>query len=230
MKSVFDNIARKYDTIFSAHVRNHYLEKRLNFIRKHLKNKRKILDVGCGTGLFLERLTRYGFEGWGIDNSIEMVRIANNRNPDKIFCADSVSIPFSDESFDGVICIATLHHINDFSEFKIAIEEMIRVLKDHGYILIWDHNPLNLYWRILMERVPQDSGEERLYSSRRITEELRKNKVKIREIKRMGIVPDFTPENFMPLVKQIESIMENIPLINFFMAHNVILGEKNVEG
>ena len=31
-----------------------------------------------------------------------------------------------------------------------------------GRILVWDHNPRNPYWRMLMARVPQDTGEERL--------------------------------------------------------------------
>ncbi len=39
---------------------------------------------------------------------------------------------------------------------------MVRVAKPVGRVLIWDHNPRNPYWRLLMARVPQDTGEERL--------------------------------------------------------------------
>jgi hypothetical protein len=41
---------------------------------------------------------------------------------------------------------------------------MGRVVRPAGYVLIWDHNPLNPYWPILMKRVPQDHGDERLVS------------------------------------------------------------------
>ena len=78
------------------------------------------------------------------------------------FAAFSSALPFRDGSFDLALTVATLHHLETPLRVAFTIAEMGRVVRTGGFVLLWDHNPLNPYWPILMKRVPQDSGDERL--------------------------------------------------------------------
>ena len=49
---------------------------------------------------------------------------------------------------------------------------MARVSRPGGRIVIWDHNPRNPYWSLLMARVPQDTGEERLIGEQEVIDGL----------------------------------------------------------
>ena len=76
--------------------------------------------------------------------------------------ASGTELPFSADSFDVVLSVATFHHIAAPDAVRATLAEMTRVARPGGRILIWDHNPRNPYWARLMARVPQDTGEERL--------------------------------------------------------------------
>ncbi|MCM8809984.1 MAG: class I SAM-dependent methyltransferase, partial [Candidatus Omnitrophica bacterium] len=146
-KNIFDQVANFYEKIFPEHIFNYYLIKRLNFIKKICPDRNsKILDVGCGTGALINLLNKEGYDVWGIDSSENMVKIANKRLPGKIIKGDMLNLPFPSENFDLVISIVSLHHLGNLNKVKTAIKEMTRVIKKSGLILIWEHNPLNLYW------------------------------------------------------------------------------------
>ena len=70
---------------------------------------------------------------------------------------------------------------------------MVRVTRPGGRILVWDHNPRNPYWRLLMARVPQDTGEERLIGMRELVEGLVDAGAEPVLVTRLGMVPEFTP-------------------------------------
>ncbi|HOK79340.1 MAG TPA: methyltransferase domain-containing protein [bacterium] len=225
MSGNFDSVAEVYDSVFKRFVRDHYIEKRIQYIKKNFGSRKKILDAGCGTGLLTMHLLQAGFDVYGIDISQEMAKIAENRLPGRIVCACIKNIPFPAESFDGVICVATLHHLNHI-EFRHALKEMVRVLKVGGRLLIWDHNRINPYWHWLMKRVPQDTGREKIFSAKIIIREMKSNGLSLIKHERKGFVPDFAPALSMPLFTFLEKGIENIPFLNYICAHEVILGEK----
>jgi len=220
----FNCVADYYDEIFSKHIVEYYLKKRVSFIRKYFKLRKKILDIGCGTGILLEQLSEYGFDVYGIDKSEKMIEKASRKLKKKVIVANATNLPFSSNSFEGVICIATLHHIG--MDFIRVFREVSRVLKPGGYFLIWDHNPLNPYWKIIMRKVPQDTGKEHLFSCNEIVKQMRTSGFRIIFIRKSGFIPDFVPFRLLPLFSFFEKGLENIPLMNLFMAHNIILGEK----
>ncbi len=74
--------------------------------------RERVLDVGCGTGLFLEHLARdYGeLELVGFDLSSEMLEQARKHNPGVELVQGSVyAIPFDDASFDVVLNTISCH-------------------------------------------------------------------------------------------------------------------------
>jgi len=184
--------------------------------------------VGCGTGSMTLALSDVGFRSYGIDSSIEMLRLAERKQKGHHILASAGDLPFANASFHFVINIATLHHFADHKLIEQAIFEMLRVLRPGGFLLIWDHNPRNPYWKFLMKRVPQDTGNERIISHKEILAILSKQKNIIQSIKLInsGFVPDFTPKSLLPVFTIIEEIFEQIPFLKRISAHNVFLIQR----
>lgn len=96
-----------------------------------LKGK-NILEIGCGPGRDARLLTDRGYHVTGLDLSEKLVEIARSRVPEAAFLvADMLTLPFEDNSFDGIWSAATLHHLT-IEDMKVAIKEMYRVLKNGG--------------------------------------------------------------------------------------------------
>jgi ubiquinone/menaquinone biosynthesis C-methylase UbiE len=225
--SHFDTIAYQYDETLPAHITAHYRRKRVNFIKKIIGSGR-ILDVGCGTGELVYSLSREGYRVFGIDKSIGMLNISEKKRAGIQVQADSSLLPFQSATFDLVMSVATLHHIADPSAVRSSIIEMLRIVKADGYLLIWDHNPRNPYWKLLMRRVPQDCGIERLISHREILKSIKSQSSHNMHIRvyNLGFIPDFIPESFMPWAVKFEAILEKMFIVNYLSAHNVILVKK----
>lgn len=93
---------------------------------------RKILDVGCGTGITMRLLRNYGVT-YGIDVSEEALYFCRKRGHQRLTKGDANEIPFNDNCFDGITAVDLLEHLEN--EEKI-VEEFYRVLKKNGLLLI----------------------------------------------------------------------------------------------
>ncbi|MBL7133032.1 MAG: class I SAM-dependent methyltransferase [Phycisphaerae bacterium] len=221
----FDEVAEDYDTLIPRHVRDHYLRKRVKVIGRLLDGGVG-LDVGCGTGLLMEALTPYGKVS-GVDASAGMIRVLTEAGRGEALQAPSDSLPFGDGRFDVVFCVAVLHHVADPARVRKTIHEMVRVAKPSGgRVLIWDHNPRNPYWPIIMKRVPQDTGRERIIPAAEIERAL--SQAGAREVRtvRSGFVPDFVPRCLMPIAVLVEAVVERTPLLRAFCAHNIVIATR----
>jgi ubiquinone/menaquinone biosynthesis C-methylase UbiE len=104
-----------------------------------VKPGERLLDVGTGPGIlipYLRALVGRTGSVCAFDLSLEMVRQAYQKkycSNDIIFQADVNGIPFRRNVFDRVICFAAFPHFNDS---KQAIQEMGRVLKPGGCLII----------------------------------------------------------------------------------------------
>jgi ubiquinone/menaquinone biosynthesis C-methylase UbiE len=93
-----------------------------------------ILDVGCGTGYFLNLMRKRRFNCTGIDISENMLLEARKNFSDlPVQLADARKLPFKDNSFDAVISIETLRY---FSKRDSLVKEIYRVTKPGGKIFI----------------------------------------------------------------------------------------------
>ena len=104
-----------------------------------IKTKR-ILDLGGGTGTLADLLQRAGANVTLIDPSIEMTRIAKQKNPKiKIYngTIQEIEKVLLEKQFDIVIIRDTLHHIQDQQE---TIKEAARCLDQNGILLISEFN------------------------------------------------------------------------------------------
>jgi len=153
---IFDTEALNYD--------EWYKSKKGSFIDKietdcafglfKTKEGMKVLDVGCGTGNFSLKLAKRGCKVVGIDVSNAMLEIAKKKAEMenlniKFLKMDAHNLDFEDESFDGVFSIATVEFIEDFQK---AIDEMFRVVKKGGQILIGTINKDSKWGRFYKSR------------------------------------------------------------------------------
>lgn len=100
------------------------LDVTLNLIEK-IPEAKSILDVGCGPGLFCEKLSKKGYDVIGVDNSENTIELAKQKYPDINFMvADGYNLPFQDNQFDIVISIGALQCIVEHEKF---LKELIRV-------------------------------------------------------------------------------------------------------
>jgi ubiquinone/menaquinone biosynthesis C-methylase UbiE len=89
---------------------------------------RVLLDIGCGTGSFLEKANEICDHSVGIDLSANMLRIAKNRripNSDLVL-ASSSSLPFKDESSDCTVSISTATAESNLPRFIADVERVAR--------------------------------------------------------------------------------------------------------
>jgi SAM-dependent methyltransferase len=225
VQELYDRVAHEYDDVFASHVSRHYLDKRLGLLRRLLPGG-LLLDVGCGTGSLGRHIAEAGYSVVGVDVSPGMLARALERGLEGAYAAFSAALPFADESFDLALTVATLHHLDTPLRVALTIKEMSRVVKRGGYVLIWDHNPLNPYWPIIMRRVPQDTGEERLVPLREILADVQDAGLEVALARRTGLIPDFVPASLMPLARLAESAVESTPALSWIAAHNVVVGRK----
>lgn len=222
----FDRIADEYDESLPPHVVAHYLAKRVAFIRQNVAPG-LALDVGCGTGVMAERLSQEGYDVVGADPFRGMLRYVRQRRPDLMaVAAAGQHLPFPNDTFDLVYCIAVMHHVADPTAVRETLLEMVRVTKPGGHVLVWDHNPRNPYWPIIMKRVPQDTGAERLIPEQEVLDGLQAGGARPVITRPLGLMPDFTPKPLTGAVARVERLVESVPVLNRLCAHNVILAVK----
>jgi len=105
-------------------------------IMPYVRNK-KVLEIGCATGIILDKLKKHTSFLRGIDISPEMIKIAKRKGL-KVVLSDVVSIPFKDKTFDVVFSLKTLPHVENIRK---AISEISRVTKNNGHIFLDFYNP-----------------------------------------------------------------------------------------
>jgi demethylmenaquinone methyltransferase/2-methoxy-6-polyprenyl-1,4-benzoquinol methylase len=157
ISSMFDSIAVRYDFLnhfLSAGTDRYWRRKAIAQIGKHKKNP-SILDVATGTGdLALAALRLDPVNVTGIDISDGMLEIGYEKikklgleHKINLIPGDSESIPFSDGSFD-VSMVA--FGVRNFSDPGKGLEEMRRVLKNNGMIMVLEFSrPSNVLFRSL---------------------------------------------------------------------------------
>jgi SAM-dependent methyltransferase len=110
-----------------------------------LRERDRVLEVGCGYGWIAEALWGAADIEWtGIDRSPEMIQRLRSAHPEKgrrAVLADGCQLPFRDGEFDKVVCTGVLMHI---AEDSAAVRELIRVLRPGGLLVCSINNALSV--------------------------------------------------------------------------------------
>ncbi len=112
-----------------------------------------ILEIGAGSGRSLELVSecRPLAKLFGTDLAQDCMRMMRTNNcPASSLVGDGLNLPFSDNSFDAVMCCEVLEHMPNVEE---TLEEVLRVLRQPGYLVVGTPNhgslwtPLEDFWR-----------------------------------------------------------------------------------
>jgi len=127
------------------------------------KKYKSILDVCCGTGNQLKILQKKGFNGVGVDLSEDMLSVAlNGKNSVNCKLEDAANISYPDKSFDMVMTTFALHEKEPAVAKKI-FDEMLRLVKDGGDIIISDFNVSPDVFKVaskIIDFIESKAGEE----------------------------------------------------------------------
>jgi len=101
-----------------------------------------VLDVGCGTGTNLSLYHEAGCSVFGIDSSPAMLAEAKNKlgGQVELLLGSASEMHYPDEFFDLVTGMQTLHEMPRKIRLQV-MNEMVRVLKKEGRILLIDYHP-----------------------------------------------------------------------------------------
>jgi len=120
----------------------------------------RVLDVGCGLGLFLigaaKRLSTgraVGIDKWQQEDlsgnnaagTLDNARIEGVADKVEVLTGDARKLPFDDASFNVVLSSMALHNIYNAGERQTAVREIARVLESGGRLLIVDVRHLRQY-------------------------------------------------------------------------------------
>lgn len=98
------------------------------------------LDAACGTGRHTSALVARGYQTIGVDQSPEMVELAQQKVPEATFrIGDLENLPLDDRSVDLAVCGLALTHLPDLSA---GINELARVVRPGGRVIISDLHPM----------------------------------------------------------------------------------------
>lgn len=143
-RGVYDRIALKYHTHRTkinpdGWFYNEMLEMPATLeLLENVKGK-KILDFGCGSGIYAKLLAKKGAIVKGFDISEGMLKIARNENPDIEFRQGSgYNIPFKEE-FDIVVAPLVMDYFDNWDK---VFREVSRVLRRDGFFIFSAGNPI----------------------------------------------------------------------------------------
>jgi ubiquinone/menaquinone biosynthesis C-methylase UbiE len=149
-RTYYDEFAKNYDDRRGGRVHGGYHDLiddlEVGFVRPYAAG-RDLLEVGCGTGLLLERFASFCKTAKGVDLSPGMLEKARQRGLDVVE-ASATALPFPDDSFDCAVSFKVLAHIPDIQG---ALAEMTRVVRPGGHVIAEFYNPRSV--RALAKRL-----------------------------------------------------------------------------
>jgi SAM-dependent methyltransferase len=141
VKTDYDQMANSYEEHAADSPYNaHYDRPAVLELVGEVAGKR-VLDAGCGPGLYSEELIARGAELVAVDGSAAMVELARKRLADRaqVLHADlSEPLPFGESEFDLIVCALVIHHLDDR---EAGLREFFRVLRPGGHAVISTQHP-----------------------------------------------------------------------------------------
>ena len=133
-----DNLLKRFD-------KQRALSKRRKQIERICKGPGKILDIGCATGNFLNEMSKYGWECFGVEPDKKSAEYAMHTYNFSVFNGYLESVHYQNNYFDVVTMWDVLEHTKDPTKI---LREVHRILKQGGLFLISLPNS-NSYERFL---------------------------------------------------------------------------------
>jgi len=149
-----------------------------------------VLELGCGPGKYVAMLQSLGFSVVGVDpcafSTWEVLR--KETSATLIDGVKAEALPFPDRYFDHAVCLGALLYFHDV---KRAMEELRRVVKPGGHVIIRTVNKDNLYTS--RSGKPLDPASQHLFSMKELSELLEDHGFTLKDSYSYGFWPPFWP-------------------------------------
>lgn len=125
-------------------------------LSEYFREGDQVLDLGCGNGRFYDLVCGQGkmAKYFGVDNSTKLIELARQKYPQGQFLVnDGLELPFGDNFFDKVLCIAVLHHLPGYDLRREFLRQAQRVLKKEGVLVLttWSARSSWQRWKFLFK-------------------------------------------------------------------------------
>ncbi|NHJ48475.1 MAG: class I SAM-dependent methyltransferase [Asgard group archaeon] len=118
----------------------------IDFVNSLPKEFNRVLDLGCGNGRHSRVVLEKSFETFASDISYKILSVAKNTHLKENYSslsglinADALDLPFRLNTFDCIIVIAVIHHLDTHKKRMRILHEIYRTLKQNGiaFICCW---------------------------------------------------------------------------------------------
>ena len=135
------DLVRKYASFCDSPFGKRLMQREADYVRRELEGCRRILDIGCGIGVFEQKLPE--FDMIGLDSSPDMLCEAGKRCSNQFVLGQATRLDFEDSSFDAVLFVTSLEFMEDY---RPALDEAARVLRPGGRLLVMMLNIESAYF------------------------------------------------------------------------------------
>lgn len=161
-KALFDDWPERYEAWFATPIGRLVKDIECRLILGMLRpgKDEKILDAGCGTGVFTLDYLAVGAQVVGLDISGPMLAVAEEKARGYPFVAiqgDMLALPFADDSFDKAVSVTAVEFIEDAAK---AVDELFRVTKPGGIVVVAALNSLSPW--ATRRRAKTEGGERHI--------------------------------------------------------------------
>ncbi|NNK39212.1 MAG: class I SAM-dependent methyltransferase [Winogradskyella sp.] len=113
-------------------VRSYMLKRKLRLLNSLKTPNKSVLDIGCGTGDFLNEALQKGWQVIGVEPNPKARELANAKTNNSVYDNSQLS-KLNNKRFDIITMWHVLEHVVDYNDyFNIAY----RLLKDNGYFIL----------------------------------------------------------------------------------------------
>jgi SAM-dependent methyltransferase len=117
-------------------------ERRLSLVRRYVRlEERRVLDAGCGVGMYVAAFRRFTSAAYGVDLDVEKIAQAAE-SAANLSVASVEALSFADGTFDAVLSHEVIEHVADD---RATLAEGVRVLKPGGRLVIFAPNRLYFF-------------------------------------------------------------------------------------
>ena len=205
--------------------------RRVELLTSRVPRGARVLEIGCGTGLFTQELARRSFLTFSIDVSIDLARQAKKRSESSphvfvsIQNAYDTALPAA--SFDVVIGMSVLHHL----DLDRALAEFQRLLRAGGVLLFSEPNMLNpiilvqknIPW---VKKLAGDSPDETAFVRWPLERKLTCHGFEVVAIQPFDFLHPVTPRPMVGMIERLSSVLENTPGVREIAGSLFIMARK----
>jgi SAM-dependent methyltransferase len=199
--------------------------------RGRLGPGRRALELGCGTGVFLDRVAASGATLCAIDLSTDLLARAHRRlagrDNVRLCSGDAGRLPYPDDCFDAVYGSSILHHL----DLEETLAEVFRVLQPGGRAVFAEPNLLNpqvmamFHVSALKERFAV-SPDEKAFTRFKAERTLKRIGYVDVSVRAFDFLHPSVPPSWVDAAARFGRGLERIPLVREIAGSLLIHGDK----